>query len=220
MLAERRDKSAIMYAMTLATEATRRFAPGTTGWSVEDLDIPKIERLWTQGNYEIVEGVLTKMPAAYGDGTYALDRLRRIVEDFLRLDGSIPVFMGESDFVLSAHRVVRPDLLYLTPNDMKSQKAAHRGRHGMKIGRIIVPPTLIVESISRGHEAHDAQIKRAWYAEARVPNYWILDAFKKSLECLMLDGNKYRVDCAGTGDETVTPSAFAGMQIELASLWI
>jgi len=32
--------------MTLAVETKRKFKVGTTGWTVDDLDDPKIERLW------------------------------------------------------------------------------------------------------------------------------------------------------------------------------
>ena len=61
-------------------ELIRRFEPGTTGWSADDLDDPEIERLWFQGAYEIVEGVLTKMPPAYFDGSIAVQRLVDVVD--------------------------------------------------------------------------------------------------------------------------------------------
>jgi len=66
-----------MLDMTLAAEISRPFEPGTTGWSVEDLDSPEYEGLWLNGHYEIIEGVLTKMPAAYADGAVPLGRLQR-----------------------------------------------------------------------------------------------------------------------------------------------
>ena len=45
-----------------AKPAKKRFVAGTLGWTADDLDDPRIERLWDQGRYEIVEGVLTQMP--------------------------------------------------------------------------------------------------------------------------------------------------------------
>ena len=60
--------------MTIAVEH-REFIPGTTGWTVDDLDDPDIEKLWFQGRYEIVEGVLTQMAPAYFDGGSALEEL-------------------------------------------------------------------------------------------------------------------------------------------------
>src|SRR2546421_482663 len=48
--------------VTVHTPHTRRFVPGTIGWTEDDLYEPRIERLWENGHYEIVEGILTKMP--------------------------------------------------------------------------------------------------------------------------------------------------------------
>ena len=56
----------------------REFKPGTTGWSIDDLDDPEIERLWTGGRFEMVEGVLAEMAAPYFNCGLAL-RSRRIV---------------------------------------------------------------------------------------------------------------------------------------------
>lgn len=50
--------------MTVAAY-TRIFEPGTLGWSADDLAYLEFRRLWAEGSYEIVDGVLTIMPAAY-----------------------------------------------------------------------------------------------------------------------------------------------------------
>ena len=84
---------------------------------------------------------------------------------------------------------------------------------------MMVPPTLVIESVSWGHEAHDRDTKRRWYAEGKIPNYWILDAQEKSLECLVLDGQDYRVDQTGRDRDEVRPAAFGGLVIPLVKLW-
>src|SRR4051812_37723270 len=78
----------------------RELKPGTTGWTADDLDIPQIAAAWEQGRYEIVEGVLTTMPAAYLDGTFALGRLRRTVERHLDAMKQPGDFAGETDFIV------------------------------------------------------------------------------------------------------------------------
>ena len=90
---------------------------------------------------------------------------------------------------------------------------------GLRFGRIVVPPTLVVESVSRGHELHDRETKRGWYAQAGVPHYWILDGFGRTLECLLLDGREYRVDVAGRDAEELRPSLFPRLVIRLGELW-
>lgn len=52
-----------------------------------------------------------------------------------------------------------------------------------------------------------------------MPNYWLIDAFNRSLECLVLDGPTYRVDVAGRGDDELRPSLFPGLVIRLGELW-
>ena len=207
--------------MTTAA-AHRKFVPGTTGWSVDDLDDPAIERLWNKGRYEIVEGVLTRMPPAMYDGGMALQRLVRLVANHAESIGLGDGFAFEVDLILNERRLPVVDACFLTPQEQEAQKIAHaaRGRRKhLKYGRILVPPMLIIESVSEGHEAHDRETKRAWYAEARVPNYWILDAIQRSLECLVLEGTSYRVDQSGSNDAELRPGAFAGLVIPLGKLW-
>ncbi len=96
---------------------------------------------------------------------------------------------------------------------------AARGRKRLKYGRWLVPPTLIIESISLGHEAHDEETKRQWYEQFGVPNYWLLNAYAKTLRCLVLDGGAYRIDQEGQGDAELTPSLFPGLVVPLKTLW-
>jgi hypothetical protein len=65
----------------------REFKPGSTGWTVDDLNDPAIERLWEENHYEIVEGVLAEMPPAYFDGHGAMTRLMMMVQKHLDKKG-------------------------------------------------------------------------------------------------------------------------------------
>jgi Uma2 family endonuclease len=199
----------------------REFIPGTTGWTVDDLDDPEIDRLWEAGAYEIVEGVLTLMPPACHDGTLPLSRLRRIIERHLDLSKMPGEFSGEDDFIVGRKKVARVDLMFMTPDDHRRQEEANRakGNPRLRFGRIRVAPTLIVESTSLGHEDHDVETKRVWYAEAGVPNYWILNAFERSMECLKLVDGAYQIDVAARETQPIQPSLFPGLIIQLAELW-
>jgi Uma2 family endonuclease len=111
--------------------------------------------------------------------------------------------------------------MYLTAEQERRQKrlSRQRGKPGVQFGRVVVAPELIVESISIGHEKHDKETKRRWYAEAGVKNYWLLHAYKRSLQCLVLDGDEYRVDQSGKGSAVLRPSAFPGLTVRLKELW-
>jgi Uma2 family endonuclease len=214
--------------MTTRASTSRRFEPGTTGWTVEDLDDLRIQRCWERGAYEIVEGVLTKMPAAYIEGSLPLRRLVRLVERHLENSGTAGEFAFEVDLVVNSIRVPRIDAVFLTPQQLEQQRAAQEarrpGRSQLRYGRLRVPPELIIESVSLGHEDHDRQTKRRWYAEFGVPNYWLLDPYHRTLECLILDRGSdppgYTVQARGERDEEVRPAMFPGLGVPLRTIWL
>ena len=175
------------------------------------------------GRYEIVEGVLTRMPAAYFDSSIALKRLIRLVDAAIARTDPDGEIATEVDMIVGQMRVPVVDGIYLSPADRAAQKLAYSKsplrRRGVKYGRILVPPTLVIESVSAGHEAHDRVTKRAWYAQMKVANYWLLTAHERSLECLVLSGADYRTDASGNGDDEVRPGLFPGLLIPLGTLW-
>ena len=207
---------------------SKPFRPGTTGWGASDLDDPDVEAKWFQGRYEIIEGVLSEMPAAYYSGSRRLFRLQHLIATYQQSAGIRGDFANEVDIVLDEPRVVRADAVWMTPQDDARQMAAVANAPPLATSaaprdpdrtRILVPPTLIIESLSPGHEFHDRRIKRKWYAEFGVPNYWLFDPFARSLECLVLEGSAYRDDQAGRENDTVRPRLFPGLAIPLSDLW-
>lgn len=202
----------------------RKFEVGTTGWTADDLDNPRIQRCWESGRYEIVEGVLTRMAAAYIDGSLPLARLRRAIERHLDREGLPGDFTHEVDFIVGRRRIAKPDMIFTTPEDLRKQ-AEMRARLGparpkIRFGRLLVPPTLVVESLSEGHEDHDKEVKRRWYAEIKVLDYWLLNPYTRSLECLVLDGKEYKVDVFGQNADEIRPKLFQGLLIRLGELWL
>src|SRR4051794_26850812 len=135
----------------------RPFEPGTTGWTARDLDDPTLMRAWLGGRYEIVEGVLTTMPAAFFAGGEALVKLYDLVHSHLKPQGVTGGFSPEVDIVIPPLRVARADMVYLDAEARRRQEEAARasGQRDARRTRILVPPTLIIESLSPGHEAHD-----------------------------------------------------------------
>lgn len=208
--------------MSIAGPTSRVFEPGTTGWSIADLSDPEIERQWELGAYEIVEGVLTKMPAAYFEGGASVQELIALIRGHLRAYNQRGRFACEVDVIISPERVARVDAVFLTPEDQRRQKQANAeaGITKLTYGPILIAPTLIIESISIGHEAHDRKTKRRWYAERCVPNYWILDAYERTLQCLVLSGGEYRIDQSGRDNDELRPAMFSGLVLPLREIWV
>lgn len=83
-----------------------------------------------------------------------------------------------------------------------------------------LPPTLIIESLGPCHETHDQRVKRGWYQDFGVGHYWLVDAYKRELQCLVLDAGSYRVDASGSGDDArIAPPTFPGLTFELRDIW-
>jgi len=53
-----------------------------------------------------------------------------------------------------------------------------------------------------------------------VPNYWLLDAHERTLECLVLKGSAYRLHQSGQFKDILRPSLFPGLTIKLADIWL
>jgi Uma2 family endonuclease len=204
--------------MLSGVSESRLFQPGTTGWTAGDLDDPEIERNWSNGRYEIVEGVLTTMAPAYFVGGKTL--LRLISRVVLHIGEGAGSFATEVEIVVDEDRVARADAAFMTASEEQQQKAAvAAGRKDPERTRILIPPTLIIECVSPGHEKHDHRTKRRWYAEFGVPNYWLLDPFKRTLHCLVLRDGAFQEDAVGQRNEEVRPSLFPGLILRLEELW-
>jgi Uma2 family endonuclease len=74
-----------------------------------------------------------------------------------------------------------PDLLY-----MKAENT-HR------IGKYWERADLLMEVVSSGNPDHDRDTKRKEYAQAGIPEYWIVDPLKRHILVLTLKGRAYRV---------------------------
>jgi len=161
------------------------------------------------------------MPPAYFSGGQPLQELIYLLKAYLK-ERSVPNrFAGEADLILNEARVLVADAVWMSSEDIERQAQAVRigGRSDPNCTRILVPPTLVIESVSPGHESHDRNLKRRWYAEFGVPNYWLLDGFAHSLECLLLENAAYRTDATGREDAEIRPSLFPGLVIPLGTFW-
>src|SRR5689334_12994698 len=95
----------IITCMPPVSQSLRSFDPGTTGWTAADLDDPEIEAHWAQGNYEIVEGVLTTMAPAYFLGGQALFELMVILRDHFARNSIAGSFATEVEIFISNARL-------------------------------------------------------------------------------------------------------------------
>jgi len=205
-----------------ATQAhLRTLEPGTSGWTASDLDDPRIAEQWDHGRFEIINGVLKKMPPANFTHGEVLFELLSLLRDHFRSRGIDARSSIEVDLIVGEDDVLRVDGMLILEQEVAAQKTVlvQQSRDPAMLGRIRVAPRLVIESVSPGHERHDRLTKRRIYAGFGIPNYWIVDAMRRSLECLVLQGSDYQGDASGRDNDVPRPSAFQGLEISLAQLW-
>jgi Uma2 family endonuclease len=78
---------------------------------------------------------------------------------------------------------------------------------------------LVVEVLSPSTAAYDRVTKLPVYAEAGVPEFWLIDSQAKTVEVLRLQGKKYLVDATLAGDQVLTSDLFPGWQLALRDLF-
>ena len=109
-------------------KSSREFEVGTSGWTIDDLSDPEIGFRWSEGRYEIVEGVLHRTAPQGFEGVAPQSMLRRQVERHLDAIGHGGEFYAEPDLLLRVRRVPRPDMVFLTPEQLRQQKQVERER--------------------------------------------------------------------------------------------
>src|SRR5262249_48119142 len=90
------------------------------------------------------------------------------------LFAGLPVYLSRGKFR-------EPDILYM------------RAKHAHRIKEYWEGADLVMEVVSPSKPDHDRKTKRAEYAQARIPEYWIVDVPAGHILVLTLKGRSYRV---------------------------
>ena len=168
-----------MPEMSRLTER-RKLIPGTTGWTVHDLDDPRVEAQWEADNFQIIDGVLALRPRAYWDNSIAMQRLVQAVQRHLR-ERELPADFGmevDGYFADSAVTVpvgqIRPEtqkLLEVTREAL--DRAIDKMRAGNRLGDVGNAVQSWVEqhgySVVREFVGHGIGTKM--HDEPNLPNY-------------------------------------------------
>lgn len=78
---------------------------------------------------------------------------------------------------------------------------------------------LVVEVISPSNRAHDIDIKRAEYAAAGIPEYWLIDPDEKDVTVRVLRGGKYTALGEFGPGQIASSGLLDGFVIDVAELF-
>ena len=162
-----------------------------------------------EGVWELVDGVLEKMAEPSFEHQRLIGILYRLIDIYLAATAPFPgVALLAVSVALSQSRVAVPDLVYVR---------AER-RHLLQGLIVSGAPDLVVEVLSQDR-AKDLIRNREWYAEAGIPEYWILDPVNDTLTVLELAGGQYIERAALGRNDTLTTPAIPGLSISLNELF-
>jgi Uma2 family endonuclease len=154
---------------------------------------------------ELLYGRLLVTPAPVVRHQSVVARILHLLLDLADSSGGFAV-ASPVDVVLADHSVVQPDVIFVA--------AARRSIVG---DRVIGAPDLVVEVLSPGTARRDVGEKLRLYAEAGVPEYWIVDPVLGTFEFLEKTGDDYRVRLP---EGVIYRSAvIAGLELDLEAFW-
>ncbi|MFN8423408.1 MAG: Uma2 family endonuclease [Anaerolineae bacterium] len=167
-------------------------------WTADDY-------LWlTRGTNHLVEwadGWIEVLPMPTDSHQAILGYLFRALFDWLSPQGGIIRFSALK-VRLDERRFREPDLLVLLdPHDPRRANDFWLGAD------------LVAEILSPSNADHDLVTKRAEYAQAGIPEYWIVDPDGETLTVLTLDGASYREHGRFVRGDTTTSPLLPGLAV-------
>jgi Uma2 family endonuclease len=159
--------------------------------------------------YELVRGEVHVTPAPATRHQAIVQNLSGNLWPFAIKNRLSEVWTAPLDVLLGEETALQPDLVFIS-----------NARAGIiQENWIAGAPDLVFEVLSPSTAAHDRATKLPVYAEAGVPEVWLIDSQAKTVEALKLQGKKYFVDATHAGDQVLTSDLFPGWQLPLTNLF-
>ena len=165
----------------------------------------------TDGKWELDDGVLYIMASGTPDHQFLHFQLSRHLADYLDSFDEPPAqFYQEMTTVLSRElqRAPEPDIVIIL----------NARRDIVSLARVEAPPDIAVEILSTDRR-RDLVRKRQIYAEAGVPEYWLIDPRDDTVTQLELRDGEYVERAALGANDTLTTPLLPGLSIPLAAIF-
>jgi Uma2 family endonuclease len=159
--------------------------------------------------YELIGGEVHLTPAPNTKHQCVVHNLDIALSLYVQKNKLGDVWEAPLDVRLTENTALQPDLVFVS-----------NARAGtIQEDWIAGAPDLVVEVLSPSTAAYDRATKLPIYAEAGVPEFWLIDSQAKTVEVLRLQGKKYFVDATLAGDQVLTSNLFPGWQLPLRDLF-
>jgi Uma2 family endonuclease len=160
-------------------------------------------------HYELIHGEVHLSPSRSTKHQLILGNTSVSLGTYVRSARLGVLFCAPLDVCLNPDTALQPDLVFISAE-----------RVGIVQENFVAgAPDLAVEVLSQSTAAYDRATKLPLYAEAGVPEVWLIDSQGKTVEVLRLQGSKYFVEATHAGDQVLTSNLFPGWQLPLRDLF-
>lgn len=203
-MARIRETRSAEYTVThpLATDSY----PPQGAWTYADYT-----RLPNDGwKYEVIRGELYMAPAPRPIHQLIVVRISAALENFVQQSDLGAVYVAPIDVTLpgTLGDPVQPDVLFIRADRLEIVGET----------RIEGAPDLVVEVLSPSNWADDRRIKYEIYAEAGIPEYWIVDPRQRTVEVFVLSSGVYDLLGRFEAGETVSSQILDGFNAPVAAI--
>ncbi len=182
----------------------------TATWTVSEYYRALAEgRLNPELYYEILNGELVVMPSPKFVHQQIVKLLSRAMDDFVEANELGLVIFAPMDVILSELQKPQPDIIFVSKARLNIIR---------KNGYVHGAPDLLVEILSPSTAQKDRTDKRRIYAQAGIPEYWLIDSHNQTVQVLRLEAGSY-IEVAQPQGRLVSEGVLAGFSIELSEIF-
>jgi Uma2 family endonuclease len=175
-------EAAAPYAEVMPAEVVLHL-PRYEAWTWDDLQVIPDEE---HHHYELIEGQIVVSPSPnYPHQTIVLNLAVALKQ---AAPPELVTMVSPFDWVPEAITTLQPDVLVIRRGSAEKR-------------RVIVPPVLVIEVLSRRTRTFDLTAKRSVYERFGVAHYWVVDPEAPSITALRLDENGTYAEVASVAGE-------------------
>ena len=155
--------------------------------------------------YEVIRGELYMSAAPRPMHQRVITRLSFFLEGYVEEHNLGTVFVAPIDVILPEKLgdPVQPDIVVIRRKSLRI------------VGELNIQgaPDLVMEVLSPSNPAHDRSLKYELYAEAGVPEYWIIDPHERTVEVYVLRDGTYELLGRFSEGETARSDVLNGFAV-------
>ncbi len=153
---------------------------------------------------ELWDGMILREPAPSFRHQKIAFRLHRALADWVETHDLGEVVGAPIDMVLSPHRVVQPDVVFIAKERLHI------------IERVIMGPAdLVIEIVSLGGRNRDRIEKRDLYEQHGVKEYWIVDPEPETVDVLAAVNGRFELAMRSTAGQTAASRLLPGFELSV-----